>query len=214
MAERREFPADRLPRRRRASCDAGMAGGTIVRDLRANPALPHALRISVGTRAQNDALLASLEVAMSGGRILFLDRDGTLERGAARRAGRQAGEDPPDAGRDAGAARTEARRIRLRHGHESGRTRHPEPAARDASSARIGSSWSCSPRRASSSTRCSSARISSTRTAAAASRGIGMLQEYLADASPRPRAQLHDRRPRHRPANSPPIWASQGCASG
>jgi histidinol-phosphate aminotransferase len=39
----------------------GMAGGTIVRDLRANPALPHALRISVGTRAQNDALLSSLE---------------------------------------------------------------------------------------------------------------------------------------------------------
>lgn len=37
------------------------AGGTIVRDLRANPALPESLRISVGTRAQNDALLDSLE---------------------------------------------------------------------------------------------------------------------------------------------------------
>ena len=42
---------------------ASMAGGTIVRDLRANPALPNALRISVGTRAQNDALLESLEAA-------------------------------------------------------------------------------------------------------------------------------------------------------
>ena len=44
-------------------CDAGrfmsdsMAGGLIVRDLRAHPALPHSLRVSVGTRAQNDALL-------------------------------------------------------------------------------------------------------------------------------------------------------------
>lgn len=40
-----------------------MAGGLIVRDLRANPALPHALRVSVGTRAQNDALVNSLEAA-------------------------------------------------------------------------------------------------------------------------------------------------------
>jgi histidinol dehydrogenase len=37
-----------------------IAGGLIVRDLRGNPALPQALRVSVGTRAQNDALLASL----------------------------------------------------------------------------------------------------------------------------------------------------------
>lgn len=37
------------------------AGGTIVRDLRADPALPRSLRITVGTRAQNDALLLSLE---------------------------------------------------------------------------------------------------------------------------------------------------------
>jgi histidinol-phosphate aminotransferase len=37
------------------------AGGTLVRDLRANPALPNALRISVGTRAENDALIESLE---------------------------------------------------------------------------------------------------------------------------------------------------------
>ena len=37
------------------------AGGSIVRDMRANPALPNALRITVGTRAQNDALLNSLE---------------------------------------------------------------------------------------------------------------------------------------------------------
>jgi histidinol-phosphate aminotransferase len=38
-------------------------GGTLVRDLRANPALPSALRISVGTRAENDALIESLEAA-------------------------------------------------------------------------------------------------------------------------------------------------------
>jgi histidinol-phosphate/aromatic aminotransferase/cobyric acid decarboxylase-like protein len=40
-----------------------MAGGTIVRDMRANPALPSSFRITVGTRAQNDALLSSLEAA-------------------------------------------------------------------------------------------------------------------------------------------------------
>jgi histidinol-phosphate aminotransferase len=40
-----------------------MAGGTLVRDLRANPALPSALRISVGTREENDALIDSLEAA-------------------------------------------------------------------------------------------------------------------------------------------------------
>ena len=40
-----------------------LAGGTLVRDLRANPALPCALRISVGTRAENDALMESLEAA-------------------------------------------------------------------------------------------------------------------------------------------------------
>lgn len=34
------------------------AGGLIVRDLRANPALPRSLRVSVGTRAENDALIA------------------------------------------------------------------------------------------------------------------------------------------------------------
>ena len=33
------------------------AGGLIVRDLRAHPSLPRALRVSVGTRAHNDALL-------------------------------------------------------------------------------------------------------------------------------------------------------------
>ena len=38
-----------------------MAGGFIVRDLRGNPALPHSLRVSVGTRRQNDALIDSLE---------------------------------------------------------------------------------------------------------------------------------------------------------
>jgi histidinol-phosphate aminotransferase len=38
----------------------GIAGGSIVRDLRSQPALPRSLRISVGTRAQNDALLHSV----------------------------------------------------------------------------------------------------------------------------------------------------------
>ena len=37
-----------------------MAGGSIVRDLRGNPSLPRALRVSVGTRAENAALLRSL----------------------------------------------------------------------------------------------------------------------------------------------------------
>jgi len=36
---------------------AALDGGLIVRDLRAYPALPRALRVSVGSRAQNDALL-------------------------------------------------------------------------------------------------------------------------------------------------------------
>ena len=40
-----------------------LAGGTIVRDLRAHPALPSSLRVSVGTRAENDALIESLEAA-------------------------------------------------------------------------------------------------------------------------------------------------------
>src|ERR1700733_8017111 len=48
--------ADRLMR-------ASLAGGTIVRDLRSHPALPNSLRISVGTRAQNETLLRSLEAA-------------------------------------------------------------------------------------------------------------------------------------------------------
>ena len=37
-----------------------MAGGSIVRDLRAYPALPRSVRVSVGTREQNAALLASV----------------------------------------------------------------------------------------------------------------------------------------------------------
>jgi len=36
-------------------------GGLIVRDLRADPALPRSLRVTVGTRTDNDSLLASLE---------------------------------------------------------------------------------------------------------------------------------------------------------
>ena len=48
--------ADRLVR-------AGIAGGSIVRDLRTNPLLPQSLRISVGTRPENDALLESWEAA-------------------------------------------------------------------------------------------------------------------------------------------------------
>jgi histidinol-phosphate aminotransferase len=38
-----------------------IAGGLIVRDLRAYPALPRCLRVSVGTRADNDALLNCVE---------------------------------------------------------------------------------------------------------------------------------------------------------
>jgi histidinol-phosphate aminotransferase len=40
-----------------------MAGGSIVRDLRGYPALPNSIRVSVGTRTQNDALLASVSRA-------------------------------------------------------------------------------------------------------------------------------------------------------
>jgi histidinol-phosphate aminotransferase len=39
-----------------------IAGGLIVRDLRAHPALPDSLRVSVGTRAENDALLSCVEL--------------------------------------------------------------------------------------------------------------------------------------------------------
>jgi histidinol-phosphate aminotransferase len=41
---------------------AAVRGGTIVRDLRANPVLARSLRVTVGARAENDALLTSLEV--------------------------------------------------------------------------------------------------------------------------------------------------------
>jgi histidinol-phosphate aminotransferase len=40
-----------------------MAGGSIVRDLRGYPALSNSIRVSVGTRSQNDALLASVSRA-------------------------------------------------------------------------------------------------------------------------------------------------------
>jgi histidinol-phosphate aminotransferase len=40
-----------------------LAGGLIVRDLRAHPALPRSLRVSVGTRAQNGALLRCIGLA-------------------------------------------------------------------------------------------------------------------------------------------------------
>lgn len=39
------------------------AGGMIVRDLRAHPSLPRSLRVTVGTRAENDALLLSIGAA-------------------------------------------------------------------------------------------------------------------------------------------------------
>ena len=41
---------------------ASMAAGLIVRDLRAHPALPRSLRVSVGTRTENDALLRCVGV--------------------------------------------------------------------------------------------------------------------------------------------------------
>ncbi|HUY83127.1 MAG TPA: histidinol-phosphate transaminase [Steroidobacteraceae bacterium] len=37
-----------------------LAGGAILRDLRAHPALPRSVRVTIGTRAENDALLSSL----------------------------------------------------------------------------------------------------------------------------------------------------------
>jgi histidinol-phosphate aminotransferase len=37
-----------------------LAGGFLVRDMRSHPALPCSLRVSIGTRAENDALLASV----------------------------------------------------------------------------------------------------------------------------------------------------------
>jgi histidinol-phosphate aminotransferase len=40
-----------------------IAGGLIVRDLRAHPSLPRSLRVSVGARAQNEALLRCVERA-------------------------------------------------------------------------------------------------------------------------------------------------------
>jgi histidinol-phosphate aminotransferase len=40
---------------------ASMSGGTIVRDMRSHPALASSFRITVGTRAENDALISSLE---------------------------------------------------------------------------------------------------------------------------------------------------------
>ena len=40
-----------------------IAGGLIVRYLRSHPALPASLRVSVGTRAQNDTLLRITELA-------------------------------------------------------------------------------------------------------------------------------------------------------
>lgn len=42
---------------------SSIAAGVIVRDLRANPALPNSVRVSVGTRAQNQALLAGVGAA-------------------------------------------------------------------------------------------------------------------------------------------------------
>jgi histidinol-phosphate aminotransferase len=42
---------------------ASMRGGLIVRDLRGYPALGRSLRVTVGTHAENERLLASLESA-------------------------------------------------------------------------------------------------------------------------------------------------------
>jgi histidinol-phosphate aminotransferase len=37
-----------------------LGGGLLVRDMRAHPSLPYSLRVSIGTRTENDALLASV----------------------------------------------------------------------------------------------------------------------------------------------------------
>ncbi len=120
---------------------------------------------------------------MSGRRIAVSGPGRHPERGAARRAGRPPGEDPPDAGRRAGAAGSEARGIRLRHGHQSGRARHARVCRAKNSNAHTASFWSCSPRRESISRRCSSARISSARSAPAANPSSAWSQQYL-DAHP------------------------------
>ena len=103
-----------------------------------------------------------------------------LERGAAGRAGRQPRESPAHARRRAGAARPQGRGLRLRDGHQPGRPGHARAFPRIDSTAPTSSSWSCSPRRASSSTRCSSVRISSARTAPAASPRPAWWSEFLA----------------------------------
>jgi histidinol-phosphate aminotransferase len=46
-----------------AFMNKSIAGGLIVRDLRAHPLLPRSLRVSIGTRAHNDALLNSVASA-------------------------------------------------------------------------------------------------------------------------------------------------------
>ena len=149
---------------------SSMAGGTIVRDMRANPALPR-VAAHLGGHARAERCAAREPGGgMSGQRILFLDRDGTLN------------EEPPDEQVDS------LEKIRLMPGvvpalldlqragfgfvmvtNQDGLGTAQLCRARN-SNARTASSWICSPRRESNSTRCSSARISSTRTAPAASR--------------------------------------------
>jgi hypothetical protein len=97
LAQRRQFSAHRLPRRGWLH-ENSIAGGSIVRDLRAIPPCPNRLRVSVGTRAQNDVLLAQRGGLMSGERVLFVDRDGTLNE-ETRTSKSTAGENPLHAGR-------------------------------------------------------------------------------------------------------------------
>ena len=144
------------------SCSDSIAGGLIVRDLRAHPALPHSLRVSVGTRAQNDALAAQRGSRMSARRILFLDRDGTLN------------EEVADEQIDS------LSKVRLMPGvipalfelkragfvfvmvtNQDGLGTPSFP--RESFDARIALSWTCSAPRGSNSKRCFSVRISSAR---------------------------------------------------
>ena len=107
---------------------------------------------------------------MSGQRVLFIDRDGTLI------------DEPPDQQIDSlqklrlvpgvipRAAQAARRRLRVRHGQQPGRPRHRELSRSQPFASRTSSCASCWPRRASRSMPSSSVRTSPRTTAPAASR--------------------------------------------
>ena len=101
------------------------------------------------------------------------------DRGAAGRANRPAGQDPAASRSDPRAARAQARGLQARDGHESGWTRHAEPAARRISTR---SPLHARPVRLAGNRlrrRIRVSRTSSTRTADAASPSSAWCEEYL-----------------------------------